>query len=394
MALILLALDYPPQLGGIQRYCFELTRALHARGVKLLVIASRQEGADGLDAAQPFPTVRVPSVSKSADAMRLAQTAVQVLSDNRLGEPVEAIVAGKWAPEGVAAGLLKRQTGLPYVVLGYGREMTLTGGNLMKWLLQRSVIRGAAGGLTISQYTAGQMGRRGLPEERQRIIYAGVNPGEFAVEPEKVAELRSRLGLGEEAVLLTVSRLVSRKGQEQVLRALPQIKAACGPVRYLIAGSGPEEARLRSLVQVLGLEAEVLFLEDVGDLELPALYALAEVFVMPSRDLPGEPIEGFGLVYLEASLCGTPVIGGRTGGTADAIADGETGLLVNPEQPEEIAAATIQLLQDPELRRRMVKAGIQRIEENFTWDLVAQRFLEALGDWGLRPAVEALSHDG
>jgi phosphatidylinositol alpha-1,6-mannosyltransferase len=383
MALILLALDYPPELGGIQRYCFELARALAARGVKLLVVASHQEGDEALDAAQSFPTIRLRSVSKAADAMALAAAVEQALAEDRLDEPVEAILAGKWSPEGAAALLLRRRLRLPYVVLGYGREMTLTGGNLMKWLVQRSVLRGAAGGLAISHYTAAQMARRGLPQERQAVIFAGVNPEEFAPEPERVAELRHRLGLGEEQVLLTVSRLVSRKGQDQVLRALGTVQAQAGPLRYLIAGSGPEDARLHELAHSLGLEDSVIFLPEVSDEDLPALYALADVFVMPSRDLPGEPIEGFGLVYLEANLCGTPAIGGRTGGTADAILDGETGLLVDPEKPEEIAAALLRLLLDPDLARRMAEAGARRATASFIWDRVAERCLRSLGAWGL-----------
>ena len=391
MALILLALDYPPQLGGIQRYCFELARALHDRGVKLLVVASRQEGAEALDAAQPFPTVRIPSVSKTADAMSLVSAVEQVLAEDRLGEPVEAILCGKWSPEGIGALLLKRRTGLPYVLIGHGRETTLTGGNLMKWILQRSVVRGAAGGATNSHYTSGQFARRGLPDERRRVIYAGVQPEDFVPRPEQVEALRARLGLGAEKIVLTVSRLVSRKGQDQVLRALPAVKAEIGAVRYLIAGSGPEEERLRQLTQELKLEPEVLFLPEVSHEELPALYALADVFLMPSRDLPGEPIEGFGLVYLGAQLCGTPVIGGRTGGTSDAIVDGETGLLVNPEQPAEIASALVRLLQDPELGQRLAAAGAERSRQDFTWDRVAERLLAALADWGLRPA-EAAPH--
>lgn len=394
MALILLALDYPPALGGIQRYCFELARALHARGMKLLVIASRQEDAEGLDAAQPFPTVRVPSVSKTADALALSAAVEKALRDDLLGEPVTALLAGKWAPEGVAALLLRRRLGLPFAVLGYGREMTLTGGNIMKWLVQRSVLRGAAGGLAISHYTAGQMARRGLPPSRAAVVYAGVNPSAFAPRLEQVEALRRRLGLGPEPVLLTVSRLVVRKGQDQVLRALPSVREQVGSLRYVIAGSGPEGPRLRELSRSLGLQDSVLFVPEVLDEDLPALYALADVFVMPSRDLPGEPIEGFGLVYLEANLCGTPAIGGNTGGTADAILDGETGLLVNPEQPAEIAAALVRLLQDRPLAQRLAAAGAARVRAAFTWEHVAARATDALQSWGLlAPLREGAARD-
>jgi phosphatidylinositol alpha-1,6-mannosyltransferase len=382
MGYLLLALDYPPEVGGIQRYGHELAAGLARRGVKIAVIASQQPGAAEFDAAQSFPTVRVAAPSKTAAATALVAGAERALAENLLGEPVRAVLCGKWFPEGAACLLLQRRRRLPYVLLAYGREITLTGGNLLKGLLQRQVARGAAGALVISEYTGEQVARRGVPRERIANILAGVNPEEFTDAPEKIAELREKLALREdEKVLLTVSRLVWRKGHAQVLKALHEVVSQVGPLRYLIVGSGPEEQALRRLPAAHAPEVD--FLPEIADAYLPSLYALADVFVMPSRDLPGEPIEGFGLVYLEANLCGTPAIGGRTGGTADAILDGETGLLVNPEKPEEIAAALVKLLSDPDLARRMGAAGKARIERELTWDHVAERTVRALEGWGL-----------
>ena len=388
MALILLALDYPPARGGIQRYCLELARVLRRQGEQVLVIASAQPQAAALDAAQDFPTLRVSADSRTSAALALVQAAEQAIADDLLGEPVSAVLCGKWFPEGAAALLLRRRLGLPYVVLAYGREVTLTGLNVMKWLMQRTVVRGATGALAISHYTLGQVRRRGLAEGRGAVIYAGVEPAEFQPDPGAVAAWRQRLGLGEEKTLLTVSRLVSRKGQDQVLRALPQVREAVGPVRYLVAGEGPAAGRLRELAARLGLAEAVSFLGEVPDADLPALYALADVFVMPSRDLPGQPIEGFGLVYLEATLCGTPCVGGCTGGTPEALLDGETGLLVDPERPAEIAAALERLLTEPGLGERLVAAGQERLRAQFTWDHVAAGARQALAGWGLLPPGE------
>ncbi len=383
MAYVLLALDYPPQVGGIQRYCAELAAALHRRGERVLVVASAQPGDAQFDARQPFPTRRVRAAGKAQAARALAAAVEQAVADNMLGEPVAAVLSGKWFPEGAACLLLRRRLGLPYVLLAHGREITLTGGNLMKWAMQRMVARHAAGALVVSRYAGEQVARRGVRRDRIATILAAVNPEEFVVVPEQATALRERLGLAEEKVLLTVSRLVARKGHEKVLRALPRIQERVGPVRYLIAGTGPEEQRLRDLAQQLGLAGVVRFLGEVPEAELPALYALADALVMPSRDLPGEPIEGFGLVYLEANLCGTPAIGGRTGGTADAVVDGETGLLVHPESPEEIAEAAVRLLSDPALARRLAEAGRERILRELTWEHVAERAVGALKAWGL-----------
>lgn len=382
MGYLLLALDYPPAVGGIQRYCHELAGALVRRGIKVAVLASQQAGAEDFDVAQPYPAIRVPAASKTGSATALVAAAERAIQENLLGEPVRAVLCGKWFPEGAACLLLKRKWGLPYVLLAYGREITLTGGNLMKWLMQGQVARGAAGALVISDYTGEQVIRRGVPATRVAKVLAGVNPQEFTVLPEQVAAWRKRLGLAEaEKTLLTVGRLVLRKGHAQVLRALPRVAASVGPVRYLIVGSGPEEQALRKQAAALG--EQVIFLGDVPDGDLPALYALADVFVMPSRDLPGEPIEGFGLVYLEANLCGTPAVGGHTGGTGDAILDGETGLLVDPEKPEEIANALVKLLRDPVLAERLAQAGRDRVLRELTWDQVADRTCRALQAWGL-----------
>lgn len=382
MGYLLLGLDYPPAVGGIQRYCHGLATALVRSGVKIAVLASQQPGAEDFDAAQPYPTLRVPAESKTGAVTALVAAAERAVRENLLGEPVRAVLCGKWFPEGAACLLLKRKWGLPYVLLAYGREITLTGGNLMKWLMQRQVARGAAGALVISDYTGEQVIQRGVRATRVAKILAGVNPEEFVVLPEQIATWRERLGLAEgEKVLLTVGRLVSRKGHVQVLRALSEVTARVGPVRYLIVGSGPEEQALRK--QAAAWEGQVIFLPDTPDAELPALYALADVFVMPSRDLPGEPIEGFGLVYLEANLCGTPVVGGSTGGTADAILDGETGLLVDPEKPEDIANALVKLLRDPDLAERLARAGRDRVLRDLTWDQVADRTCRALQGWGL-----------
>lgn len=382
MSLIILACDFPPQLGGIQRYSYELAAALVRQGEEVLVIASAHCRAAEFDADSECPVVRVPAASKAQVVMTMADAGVRALAESH-GE-AELVVATKWSPEGVAARLIRRRTAVPYVVIGYGREMTQTGANPLKWAAQRLVVGSAGGGLAISQYAARQLQRRGLKPARIHVIYGGAHPNRFMVSEQAMKQLRDDLGIGEEKALLTVSRLVQRKGHHNVIRALPQIASAVGPVRYLIAGTGPEEENLRRLAAQHEISHLVRWLGDVPDRQLPALYRLADVFIMPSRDLPGQPIEGFGLVYLEANIAGTPVIGGRTGGTADAIEEGVSGLLVDPEDPQDIAAAATRLLTDTELAHRLGTEGHRRVLEKFTWDKVAQRFQAALQALNLR----------
>jgi len=343
----------------------------------LTVIATRQPAAEEFDATVPYPVVRVAAGDLAGVAMRMSAAAVE------LSPRPDALVATKWSPDGVAAVLACRRLRLPYLVMGYGREFIQTGGNLMKWAVQRTVIRRAAGALVISRYTQRLMQRRGLPPRRVKVIYAGVSAGDYAAGAAGVAQLKSQLGITDEKVILTVSRLVPRKGQEQVMRALVRLRDDVPRLRYLVVGDGPRRPELEALARQLQLDDTVIFTGQVPRSLLPTYYHLCDVFVMTSRDLPGEPIEGFGLTYLEAGACGKPVIGGRTGGVEDAVEHGVNGLLVDPERPEEIAEALVQVLTDDQLARRLGEQGRRRIEQQFTWDHVAERFQHALVEFGI-----------
>lgn len=377
MGLKFLAADFPPQVGGIQTYVHGLCKALAARGEELTVIATRQPESEAFDANCPYPVVRVAGHDLTSTVLAMNQALAA-----HAGAP-EAIIATKWSPEGVAALLVRKRLACPYLVMGYGREFVQTAANVMKWGVQRMVLRHAAGGLAISNYTAGLMPRRGLPRDRVKVIHAGVDPAEYA-EPPQLQPLRDKLGLAGAKVILTVSRLVARKGQEQVIRALETVRERIPQVRYVIAGEGPRREELERLAGSSAAGDAVIFTGDVSPAELVALYHLCDVFVMTSRDVPDEPIEGFGLVYLEANACGKPVIGGRTGGVPDAVEHEVNGLLVDPERPDEIAGALLRLLAEPELAMRLGEQGRKRVLERFTWDHVATRFQQALVELGVR----------
>ncbi len=206
MRLVFLAADFPPAVGGIQTYVAELCRALAERGEQLTVIATRQPAAEEFDATVPYPVVRVAAGDLAGVAMRMSAAAVE------LSPRPDALVATKWSPDGVAAVLACRRLRLPYLVMGYGREFIQTGGNLMKWAVQRAVIRRAAGALVISRYTQRLMQRRGLPPRRVKVIYAGVSAGDYAAGAAGVAQLKSQLGITDEKVILTVKQACASQG--------------------------------------------------------------------------------------------------------------------------------------------------------------------------------------
>ncbi|EDY52517.1 glycosyl transferase, partial [Streptomyces clavuligerus] len=176
-----------------------------------------------------------------------------------------------------------------------------------------------------------------------------------------------------------VSRLVPRKGQDTLIRALPAILAKVPDTVLLIVGGGPYEKELRALADNTGVAASVRFTGAVPWAELPAHYGAGDVFAMPCRTRRGGlDVEGLGIVYLEASATGLPVVAGDSGGAPDAVLDGETGWVVRGGSPEESADRIVALLQDPELRRRMGERGRRWVEEKWRWDLLAGTLRELL----------------
>lgn len=377
MSIIFIADDFPPAVGGIQTYACELARATAELGPEVAVVASVQPAQEAIDAALPFAVARAPTNgSYPRAALNLAAGVTQVAE--RLSAPPRCLVATKWSPEGPAAILAGRALRCPLVLLGHGGEFGAAGGQAMKWLVQRVVLRRAARCLANSAYTAKLFRRAHVRPERIGVIGGGVRPEQFTPDSTAAATFRAELDVGERPLLLTVARLVERKGHETVLRALPAVRAAIPDVAYAIVGNGPMRGRLEALTDELGLRAAVRFTGRLPAERLPACYAAADLFVMPGHAVPGELAEGFGLAFLEAAAAGVPGVGSDFGGIPDAIAEGETGLLAPPRDPEALAEAVVRLLSDADRRARMGAAARERVEREFTWRHVAERFLTEL----------------
>ncbi|GAA3067055.1 hypothetical protein GCM10020000_59150 [Streptomyces olivoverticillatus] len=191
--------------------------------------------------------------------------------------------------------------------------------------------------------------------------------------------MRARLGLADRPVVVCVSRLVPRKGQDTLIEAMPRILAAVPDAVLLLVGGGPYEGELRKRAEEAGVAHAVRFTGAVPWEELPAHFGAGDVFAMPCRTRRGGlDVEGLGIVYLEASATGLPVVVGDSGGAPDAVLDGETGYVVRGGSPAEAADRIVTLLRDPELRRRMGERGREWVEERWRWDLLAERLKELL----------------
>jgi phosphatidylinositol alpha-1,6-mannosyltransferase len=250
-------------------------------------------------------------------------------------------------------------------------------------------LRHAAIVTSISRFTSEHLSKLGVPAHRTILLYPGVTPENWAPTG-KEQLIRERFGLAGKRVLLSVSRLIPRKGQDVVLRALPEVLRRVPEAVYLIVGGGPEEERLRTLARTLGIEQNVRFVGSIPNSEAVDYYHAADVFVMPNRAMPNGDVEGFGLVFLEANACGLPVIGGRSGGTPDAIAHERSGYLVDPTSAAEVAARLVLLLTDSELRSRLGEQGRERVYEQFTWSATG-RTLHAATEMARRQQMERLN---
>jgi len=275
--------------------------------------------------------------------------------------------------------MMRPFTGWKVAVIAHGMEVTKNGNRLRRRLGLQWVFGSADLAVAVSRYTRSRVLDFGVDPGHVRVLPCGVDPERFRRRDGTAA--RERFGFGDRPVVLTLSRLVSRKGHDLVIRALPDILRAVPRALYVIAGppNPPYEARLRALAQDLGVSDALCFIGYVAADRMADLYSAADVYVMASRTQSGaDNFEGFGITYLEANACGVPVVGADSGGVADAIVDGETGHLVPPDDVAALSVRLRTLLADPAAARRMGAAGRARVEREFGWDRIAARFLLAL----------------
>jgi phosphatidylinositol alpha-1,6-mannosyltransferase len=294
----------------------------------------------------------------------------------KLRHQVRALILATSA-EGHVGLLAHRALGLPFIMFAHGNEILTL--RKAEWPRPLAAVRSASAVLANSRYTAGLLHDLGVSPARVRVVHPGCDTDRFTPNAAAAAAQRTRLDIASDSfVVLTVANLVERKGHDMVLRAVAKLRHKIPRLVYAIAGAGLHEAALKRLAGELGVSDCVRFLGRIEANDLPGLYAACDVFAMPARLRDSDnDVEGFGIVYVEASACERAVVGGRSGGVEDAILDGKTGLLVDPLSVEEIAAAIERLYRDPELRARLGTAGRRRAMSELTWRHFAARVCAA-----------------
>ncbi|MEU6355170.1 glycosyltransferase family 4 protein [Streptomyces sp. NPDC047072] len=370
--------DFPPRPGGIQAFLHNM--ALRLDPGRLVVYASTwkrgREGAEAtaaFDAEQPFTVVR-DATTMLLPTPGATRTAVGLLREHGC----TSVWFGAAAPLGLMAPALRKAGAERLVATTHGHEAGWAQLPAARQLLRR--IGESTDTITyLGEYTRSRIAAALTPEAAARMVQLPPGVDEKTFHPASGgAAVRARLGLTDRPVVVCVSRLVPRKGQDTLILALPRILAHEPDTVLLIVGGGPYEKELRKLAAETGVTGSVRFTGAVPWSELPAHYGAGDVFAMPCRTRRGGlDVEGLGIVYLEASATGLPVVAGDSGGAPDAVLDGETGWVVRGGSPEETAERVVVLLGDAELRSRMGQRGREWVEERWRWDLLAEK-LKAL----------------
>ena len=365
---LLVTNDFPPRVGGIQRTLHALVRELPAD--RMTVLAPSWQGSEAFDAVEPYSIVRGPHrfLLPTPATRRLLMELVA-------GSGAQVVVFGAAMPL-AAMGPSLASRGIPYLVAAHGFDY---------WL---SLVPGAHAGLAYMTSRAARVPvmcsafiarvvRTAVPDGVPvSVMYPGADVEAFrpGIPTDRI---RERHGLAGRPVVACVSRLVVRKGQDVLIRAMSLVRRRVPEAVLLVVGDGPHRSTLERMA-ARAPSGSVAFAGQVSEADLPSYYAVGDVFAMPCRTrLGGLEVEGWGNVFIEAAACGRPVVVGDSGGARESVVDGETGVLVNGRSVEQVADAVSGLLEDPALAEHMGRAGRERVEGFYTWPRAAAQ----LGRW-------------
>ena len=371
---LLVTNDFPPRVGGIQRTLWSLSAALPSD--RLSVIAPTWEGDAAFDAAAPFDVRRVP-----ARFLWPTPGIVRAIEEERSRADAEVVLFGDAFPLALTGARLAAN-GTPYVVAAHGFDYWLSTVPVAHAVMDRMTSRASRVVVMCSRFVARRVRTAVASDVPVSVLYPGADLERFRPDL-PTGDLRERHALVDRPVVVCVSRLVARKGQDVLIRAMRPILRRVPEAALVLVGGGPREEALRRMAEALP-RGVVVFAGEVPEEELPRYYALGDVFAMPCRNrLGGMEVEGWGNVFVEAAACGRPIVVGDSGGAPETVAHGETGLLVDGRDVGGVADAVASLLEDPAYARRLGKAGRARVETGHTWAGAAER----LAGW-LRAAAE------
>jgi len=375
---LFIAKYFSPMVGGAIRWYEEVYKRYPVG--KAFILTQEYENYQSFDRKYPAPVIRTkewghPSIHpKFIDKYKMIYRAGKKVISH---QHIELIHADNAIPAGLIALLLGKKFKINYILYAHGEEIVLYSRFFPEKYVSPYVYKHAKAVIANSSFTVGLLKKIGVKEEKIHLIHPGVDTEQFRPGL-NTYELKDKYNLLNKKIIVTISRLQERKGQDYVIRAMPLILKEIPNAHYLIVGDGEERERLEKLVKELSLEDKVTFVGFVSEKELPYYYNLADVFILANRVTSTNDVEGFGMVFIEANACEKPVIGGKTGGAIDAIIEGKTGLFVNPTDKKDIAEKITYLLKNPDKAIAMGKYGRDRAVKEFGWDHIAYK-IQKLG---------------
>lgn len=373
--ILLLSNDFAPAVGGIahvlQSICFALPPD------RICVLAQRMPGDAAFDRQQAYKVRRARYLFRNKllalfSTIYFAVRALWMLWRERC----DVLYVDKAFPLGLV-GLAFRRLGIPFIVHTYGNDILFHQRRFF-YCIRRHILRKAARVIAISTFTRDALIRLGVEERRIVIMRPKIDPRKFEIRFD-VSAFKEELGLKGKRLILSVGRLVKRKGFDRVIEALPILAKDFPDVVFVLVGDGPDRERLERLVAERGAADRVVILLQCDETMVMKYYHACDVFAMPSRYIRERgDVEGFGIVFLEANACGKPVVGGNSGGVPDAVVHGETGCLCDPNDPAALADTFKRLLSDPALCARLGRQGRERVYREFALEKYAQEFAESI----------------
>lgn len=386
MRVLILSREFPPGPGGIGTHAFFMANQFSQNGMQVLVITP-QDHADieQLQAYNKEQNFHIVTLRDDMGLLHKALSHVKII--NRWIQ--------EWSPDVLLAtgsrsawilSILSKKFKLPWIAIGHGTEF---GGNKWNWrsLLTRWAFNHADGVICVSNYTKGVMNAHGIIPKKTAVIPNGANSDFFVkkaqAEPShffKGTEFQENI-----LSLLTVGNVTDRKGQEVVIRAMPEVLARYPNVHYFMVGMPTIRAKLEQIARDLGIEDHIHFLGQLENEQLLKAYQDCDIFIMTSRKLANGDFEGFGIAVIEAALCGKPAIVSNGSGLTEAVIDGQTGIYVQENDPHETAGAIIQLTTDADLRMYLGENAYARAQQELTWHMIGEKYLEFVNQIGINP---------
>lgn len=367
---VFVAIDFPPEKGGIHDYAYGLISQIPAEEITVLTNKIKDVTAsEQFDQKTDFEIIRKRIFWDSNKLLLILSQIVLVLQLITLKwrKKTDEIHFVNIFPVGIAGPFMKFFFGVKYFPYVHGLDvMGMVNSKLFPLLL--FILKRSDKVIANSQYTKSKLVELGIPEMQIVIIPPGLNVSKLVSDSDLSEDIRDKYDLHGKKVMITVSRLVERKGHDVTLKAISQLITRIPNLKYLICGDGPHKEHLELLVRQYGLESVVVFTGGITDLELHQLYECSDLFIMPSRDIKEKgDVEGFGIVFLEANYYRLPVIAGNSGGIPDAVKDEVTGYLVDPLDESEIAKRIEELITDERLARTMGNNGYDWVVNHCLW---------------------------